>query len=96
MNAIKFIQQHGVDKARKIIENAPKWAMSINLNNGMYYQRCEHKTGDTFLFDFRKAIADYEQIFGGEHVVESNKCEILDHPEDYTSPNCKKYQEQVK
>ena len=23
-------------------------------------------------------------------------CEILDHPEDYTSPNCKKYDERVK
>ncbi len=63
MNATDFIKQHGVDKARKIIENAPKWAMSINLNNGMYYQRCEHKAGDTFLFDFRQAIADYESVY---------------------------------
>ncbi|VXA55340.1 putative Ribosomal L7/L12 C-terminal domain protein [Acinetobacter proteolyticus] len=32
-----------------------------------------------------RAIADYEAIY-------SNDCEVLDHPEDYTSPNCKKYE----
>ena len=65
MNAIQFIKYHGVDKAMEVVGGAPKWAMSINLNNGMYYQRSEHKTGDTFLFDFRQAIADYESIYGG-------------------------------
>ena len=73
MEAVDFIKKHGVEKARKIIENAPKWAMSINLNNGMYYQRCEHKTGDTFLFDFRQAIADYESIYC---VADIEKCEF--------------------
>ena len=37
----------------------------------------------------KQAIADYEAIY-------SNDCEILDYPEDYTSPNCKKYDERVK
>ena len=118
MNAIQFIKEHGVDKARKVIDGAPKWAMSINFNNGMYYSRMEHKKGDTFLYDIKRlvesvdlvncngglngtkntvklfqssldiglyhgvevvnaedeiprlkqAIADYESIFGGEHV----------------------------
>lgn len=34
-----------------------------------------------------------------DHFVDANNmvdCEILDHPEDYTSPNCKKYDERVK
>ena len=31
----------------------------------------------------KQAIADYKSIY-------SNGCEILDHPEDYTSLNCKK------
>ena len=103
MNAIQFIKEHGVDKARKVIDGAPEWAMSINFNNGMYYSRMEHKKGDTFLYDIKRlvesvdlvesfngvemakryleenvecsdserlkqAIADYESIFGGEHV----------------------------
>ena len=37
----------------------------------------------------KQAIADYRVIY-------SNDCEILDYPEDYTSPNCKKYDERVK
>ena len=36
-----------------------------------------------------QAIADYKAIY-------SNDCEILDYPEDYTSPNCKKFDERVK
>lgn len=36
----------------------------------------------------KQAVADYEAIY-------SNDCEILDHPEDYTSPNCKKFDERV-
>lgn len=34
-----------------------------------------------------------------DHFVDINKmveCEILDYPEDYTSPNCKKFDERVK
>lgn len=106
MNAIQFIKEHGVDKAREVVEGAPEWAMSINFNNGMYYSRMEHKKGDTFLYDIKRivesvdlvnlkggvkklkkeadclfhndvegaalryeqAIADYESIYGGEHV----------------------------
>ena len=103
MNAIQFIKEQGVEKARKVIDGAPEWAMSINFNNGMYYSRMEHKKGDTFLYDikrlvesvdfinkfggidlakaydkqmsahgfdpfFDKAIADYDSIYGGEHV----------------------------
>ena len=37
----------------------------------------------------KQAIADYRVIY-------SNDCEILNYPEDYTSPNCKKYDERVK
>ncbi|MEG2266993.1 MAG: hypothetical protein RSC68_22020 [Acinetobacter sp.] len=56
MNTTDFIKQHGIDKARKVIDGAPKWAMSINFNNGMYYSRMEHKKGDTFLYDIKRLI----------------------------------------
>lgn len=67
MNAIQFIQQHGVDKARKVIDGAPEWAMSINFNNGMYYSRMEHKKGDTFLYDIKLLVesVDFINKFGG-------------------------------
>ena len=67
MNAIQFIQQHGVDKARKVIDSAPEWAMSINFNNGMYYSRMEHKKGDTFLYDIKRLVesVDLVESFNG-------------------------------
>ena len=37
-------------------------------------------------------IASKEEIAAGHRI----DCEIPDHPEDYTSPNCKKFDEKVK
>ena len=62
MNAVQFIQQHGVDKARKVIDGAPEWAMSINFNNGMYYSRMEHKKGDTFLYDIKRLVESVDLV----------------------------------
>ena len=67
MNATDFIKQHGVEKARKVVEGAPEWAMSINFNNGMHYSRMEHKKGDTFLYDIKRLVESVDEIngFGG-------------------------------
>ena len=67
MNAIQFIKENGVDKARKVVEGAPKWVMSINFNNGMYYSRMEHKKGDTFLYDIKRLVESVDLIgeYGG-------------------------------
>ena len=62
MNAINFIKHHGIEKARKVVEGAPKWAMSINFNNGMYYSRMEHKKGDTFLYDIKRLVESVDLI----------------------------------
>ena len=62
MNAIQFIKEHGVDKARKVIDGAPEWAMSINFNNGMYYSRMEHKKGDTFLYDIKRLVESVDLV----------------------------------
>ena len=37
MNAIQFIKEHGVDKAREVVEGAPDWATGINLNSLKYF-----------------------------------------------------------
>ena len=62
MNAIQFIKDYGVDKARKVIDGAPKWAMSINFNNGMYYSRMEHKKGATFLYDIKRLVESVDLV----------------------------------
>lgn len=144
MNAIKFIQQNGVDKAREIIAKEQFVAdlcLVTPSGNLIYYKEVKGsfpevtdfgKVGliaDDYLMlelsDLKRlvesiylvkehytldraieyanspytapeikvclldAIADYKSIY-------SNDCEILDHPEDYTSPNCKKFDERVK
>lgn len=40
----------------------------------------------------RLKLATQEEIAAGHRI----DCEILDYPEDYTSPNCKKFDERVK
>ena len=67
MNAIQFVKEKGVDKARKVIDGTPEWAMSINFNNGMYYSRMEHKKGDTFLYDIKRLVesVDLVESFNG-------------------------------
>ena len=62
MNTIQFIKDHGVEKARKVIDGAPEWAMSINFNNGMYYSRMEHKKGDTFLYDIKRLVESVDLV----------------------------------
>ncbi len=61
-NAINFIKENGVEKARKVVSGAPKWAMSINFNNGMYYSRMEHKKGDTFLYDIKRLVESVDLL----------------------------------
>ena len=87
MNAIKFIQQHGIDKAREVVEGAPEWAMSINFNNGMYYSRMEHKKGDTFLYDIKRLIESVDLIksYGGI-INAKHDVKYLDLDWDYDTP----------
>ena len=67
-------------------------------NSVMEYQQCL----EMFISQGLIRHATPEEIAVGhriDHIVDVNDmvcCEILDHPEDYTSPNCKKYDERVK
>lgn len=102
MNAIKFIKEHGVDKARELLDRLHKLGcpddMQITVINGMW-----HRTANGFTYPdlkrlvgsvelvnhmggiaeikrkfrdngslhgnrLKQAIADYESIYGGEHV----------------------------
>ena len=91
MNAIQFVKEKGVDKARKVIDGAPEWAMSINFNNGMYYSRMEHKKGDTFLYDIKRLV---ERIYlVKEHCTLERAKKYADSP--YTAPEIKERLEQA-
>ncbi len=128
MNAIQFIKENGVDKAREVIEGAPEGFKGYNdvinkYTRGVWFSRDvllsdikrlvesvylvkEHNTLDRAIeyansqytapeikVCLLDAIADYKSIYSDNDMVD---CEILDFPEDYTSPNCKKYDERVK
>ena len=80
-----FIKQHGVEKARKVIDGAPEWAMSINFNNGMYYSRMEHKKGDTFLYDIKRLVESIYLV--KEHYTLERAKKYADSP--YTAPEIK-------
>ena len=139
MNAIQFIKENGVDKAREVVEGAPDGATHLS-DDTCHYVNADFKplpahikeqlpklividdiermvksvdlidslgglelskkeSNDCRFYEYadmshrayaiKQAIADYESIY-------SNDCEILDYPEDYTSPNCRKYDERVK
>lgn len=47
---------------------------------------------ECFVYFADMRLATKEEISAGHRI----DCEILDHPEDYTPPNCKKFDEQVK
>lgn len=56
-------------------------------NSVMEYQQCL----EMFISQGLIRHATPEEIAVGHRI----DCEILDYPEDYTSPNCKKYDERV-
>ena len=187
MNAIKFIQDNGVEKAREVVEGAPTgtnhycadnywfwdgitlrrtagdgffihsiWGASeewvskavslpdlkrlvesvdlINANGGLngtkntitlfqssldlgLYHGVDGVDAEVEIPRLKQAIADYQAIYSNDIKIEVSfgislmpserlacidltprlviDCETLDHPEDYTSPNCKKFDERV-
>ncbi len=128
MNATDFIKQHGVEKARKVVEGAPDLAEYYSTIDGEYYLieinavnlnqlkrlvesvdlvNCNgglNGTKNTItLFQSSLDLGLYHGVDGVDAEVEIPRLkqaiadlEILDHPEDYTSPNCKKFDERVK
>ena len=138
MNAIQFIKEHGVEKARGVVEGAPDGATHLS-NDTRHYVNADFKPLPTHikeqlpklivindlkrLVDSLDLVKSYGGIINAKHdvkyldldwdydtprvtrlrqaiadygVIYSNDCEILNYPEDYTSPNCKKFDERVK
>lgn len=57
---MNLIEKLGLEKCKAIVDGAPKWAVSVNLHNGMYYDLREVSRGDLWLMDLRTAIAKFE------------------------------------
>ena len=50
------------EQMQKIVDNAPEWAVSVNMNNGMYYDKSEVSKGDIWLIDLRTELAKREPM----------------------------------
>ena len=115
MNAIQFIKEHGVEKAREVVEGAPVGVSLleyipicsgfsyIKIIDGIRY--CFNPGANNWFVDNFKAEISFQfkdlkrLVESIDHIGDVNEmvdCEILDYPEDYTSPNCKKFDERVK
>ena len=47
---------------RKIVDGAPKWAVAVNVNNDMYYDKSEVSKGDIWLIDLRIQLTKREPM----------------------------------
>lgn len=50
------------EQMQKIVDGAPEWAVSVNMNNGMYYDKSEVSKGDIWLIDLRTELAKREPM----------------------------------
>ena len=50
------------EQMQKIVDNAPEWAVAVNINNGMYYDKSEVSKGDIWLIDLRTELAKRETM----------------------------------
>ena len=91
MNAIKFIQQHGIDKARKVVEGAPDGATTVKPSldfKHFMYGICENAAGAYILLSDLKRLVEsvdlvksYGGIINAKHDVK-----YLDLDWDYDTP----------
>ena len=51
-----------LEQMQKIVDNAPEWAVAVNMNNGMYYDKSEVSKGDIWLIDLRTELAKREPM----------------------------------
>ena len=51
-----------LEQMRKIVDGAPKWAVAVNMNNGMYYDKSEVRKGDIWLIDLRLELDKREPM----------------------------------
>jgi len=50
------------EQMQKILDNAPEWAVAVNIHNGMYYSLREYSKGDLWLMDIRWELHKLEKL----------------------------------
>ena len=50
------------EQMKKIVDGAPDWAVAVNMNNGMYYDKSEVSKGDIWLIDLRTELSKREPM----------------------------------
>lgn len=50
------------EQMKKILDDAPEWAVAVNMNNGMYYDKSEVSKGDIWLIDLHTELAKREPM----------------------------------
>ena len=58
---MNLIEKLGLEKCKQIVDGAPEWAVAVNMNNGMYYDKSEVSKGDIWLIDLRTQLSDYDR-----------------------------------
>ena len=51
-----------IETMKKIVDGAPKWAVAVNMTNGMYYDKSEVSKGDILLIDLRLELDKREPM----------------------------------
>ena len=76
MNAIKFIQDNGVDKAREVVEGAPEWAI-FWITQGEYHISMlsfPNMVGHhSFLISDLKRLVESVELIGKYHSIDHAK-----------------------
>ena len=76
MNAIQFIQQNGVDKARKVVEGAPERATSAKPSldfKHFMYGICENAGGAYINLSDLKRLVESVDLVGKYHSIDHAK-----------------------
>ena len=87
MNAIQFIKENGVDKAREVVEGAPDRATTVKPSldfKHFMYGICENATGAYILLSDLKRLVDSVDLIdslGGLELSkkESNNCRFYEY-----------------
>ena len=66
MNAIQFINEHGVDKAREVVEGAPEWAS--HFDGYLYSEKQFHE--QCFLLSELKRLVESVYLVKEHHTLD--------------------------
>ena len=94
MNAINKneVSMFKVGESVVLKSSSQNKVMKIQAYNDEFIRAYWSKKEYSFAHESNFRHATPEEIAAGHRI----DCEILDYPEDYTSPNCKKFDERVK